>query len=66
MVYLDDGWVRSSSFQECMVVSDIVKSDLLAAGLVPNKDKSFWIPTQRIDWLGITWDGVYGSINHGS
>jgi ribonuclease HI len=47
---------------ECTSASENVKSDLLAAGLVPNKEKSIWTPTQKLDWLGITWDAVEGLI----
>jgi hypothetical protein len=26
------------------------------SGLVPNKDKSIWKPSQIIEWLGFLWD----------
>ncbi|CAH3199212.1 unnamed protein product, partial [Porites evermanni] len=32
------------------------------AGFVTNEDKSMWIPRQKLDWLGITWDSARGTI----
>ena len=37
----------------CSIVADAVRTDLL---------KSVWIPCQRLDWLGITWDSASGTI----
>ena len=42
--------------------SDAVKTDLSKAGFVTNEDKSVWLPCQRLDWLGITWDSARGTI----
>ena len=61
-MYLDDGWVRASTYHDCFHASKIVKADLLSAGLVPNKEKSIWIPTRKLNWLGISWDADEGSI----
>jgi len=33
-----------------------VKNDIVRSGLVPNKDKSIWKPSQTIEWLGLLWD----------
>jgi hypothetical protein len=62
VLYLDDGWVRASTYHECLSASKAVKADLLSAGLVPNKEKSTWIPTRKLDWLGISWDADEGTI----
>ena len=62
VVYLDDGWGREATSDKCKVVSHKVKQDLLAAGLVPNKEKSVWVPTQELDWLGMTWNARDGSL----
>ena len=43
-------------------VASQVKANLLLAGLVPNKEKSQWCPTQNLDWLGLSWDSGEGSI----
>ncbi|XP_072014262.1 uncharacterized protein [Amphiura filiformis] len=42
------------------MIASSVKQDLLKAGLVPNSEKSVWTPSQRIDWLGLTWDTERG------
>ncbi len=63
VLFLDDGWFRSDSFSECEIVSNSIKSDLLAAGLVPNCEKSVWVPVQQIDWLGMSWNSAYGSLS---
>ena len=42
--------------------SDAVKTDLSKVGFVTNEDKSVWLPCQRLDWLGITWDSARGTI----
>ena len=42
-------------------MSDKILNTLLAAGLLPNYDKSIFTPVQYIDWLDFTWnlkDGV--------
>ena len=44
------------------VVANAVRADLFKAGFVTNEDKSVWIPCQRLDWLGITWDSARGTI----
>ena len=61
--FLDDGWAIEKDSQVCSIVADAVRADLSKAGLVRNEDKSVWIPSaQRLDWLGITWDSVRGTI----
>jgi hypothetical protein len=62
VLYLDDGWGKEVSFDRCKVVAQIVKNDILAAGLVPNIEKSHWVPSQSVDWLGMSWDGLEGSL----
>ena len=62
VLYLDDSWICTRSKSECLCVSKAVKSDILAAGLVPNKEKSVWVPSPRIVWLGLSWDAQEGSI----
>ena len=62
VLYLDDGWGRADSFVSCEAVAKAVKEDILEAGLVPNVEKSQWIPVQCLDWLGLTWDSSVGCI----
>ena len=61
-VFLDDGWGIEKNSQMCGVVANAVRADLFKAGFVTNEDKSVWIPCQRLDWLGITWDSARGTI----
>ena len=61
-VFLDDGWGIEKDSQVCSIVADAVRTDLFKAGFVTNEDKSVWIPSQRLDWLGITWDSASGTI----
>jgi hypothetical protein len=37
-------------------MSDNILNTLLAAGFLPNYDKSIFTPVQSIDWLGFTWN----------
>ena len=62
VVFLDDGWSRSDSFDTCKAIAAEVKKDLLDAGWVPNVEKSQWFPVQSLDWLGMTWNGREGFI----
>ena len=61
-VFLDKGWGIEKDSQVCSIVADAVRTDLFKAGFVTNEDKSVWIPCQRLDWLGITWDSARGTI----
>ena len=56
VLYLDDGAGCEKDFASTQSCSDTVRADLVKAGLVANCDKSIWIPTQCLDWLGISWD----------
>ena len=60
VVYLDDGLGESSSFQVALDCSSKVKGDLVQPGFVPNSEKSLWVPTPVIDWLGFTIDLFQG------
>ena len=60
--FLDHGWGIEKNSQVCSIVADAVRTDLFKAGFVTNEDKSVWIPCQRLDWLGITWDSALGTI----
>ena len=61
-VFLDDGWGIEKDSQVCSIVADTIRTDLFKAGFITNEDKSVWIPCQRLDWLGITWDSASGTI----
>ena len=53
---LDEGAGCKKDFLSTQHCSNIIRSDLVRAGLVPNCDKSIWNPVQRLEWLGSTWD----------
>ena len=52
MLYIDDGIVRAQGKEEANRESKVVKDSLEAAGLVVNKEKSCWAPSQEVVWLG--------------
>ena len=56
VLYLDDGAGCEREFHSTLHCSNIVRSDLVRAGLAPNCDKSIWTPVQRLECLGISWD----------
>ena len=62
-VFLDDGWGTEKDSQVCEVVTNAVRADFSKVGFVTNEDQSVWIPCQRLDWLGITWDSARGTID---
>ena len=62
-LFLDDGWLIENSLNACRVLSCKIKTDLYNAGLVANDEKSIWQPSQSIEWLGIIWNSVHGTIH---
>ena len=63
VVYLDDGFDVEPTESLSLIHSNILRSDLAAAGFISNDDKSVWVPVQFIVWLGIVWDGIQGNIS---
>ena len=55
-IYLDDGWNFHSNREQARVASCHVRSDLLRAGVVWSKKKSFWDPQREVEWLGMIWN----------
>ena len=51
MLYIDHGLGGAGTFNRALTVSQQVKSDLISCGFTPNQ-KSVWIPTQELIWLG--------------
>jgi hypothetical protein len=52
-LYLDDGFGMPDSFEECQKDSFFVKQYLVDAGFFINEEKSIFVPTQKLEWLGI-------------
>jgi hypothetical protein len=63
VVYLDDGINYEQSIDKAQYASHHMQGDLCAAGFVINEEKSIWVPTQTIEWLGIIWDAKSGLIS---
>ncbi|VDH97548.1 Hypothetical predicted protein [Mytilus galloprovincialis] len=53
VVYLDDGLGLADDSEVCKLHADIVKSDLIMSGFVPNREKSIWSPSYSLKWLGL-------------
>lgn len=61
-VFLDDGWAIVEDKEGCLVKAQSVRRDLYSAGFIVNEGKSVWEPTQVLDWLGITWNSLLGTL----
>ena len=68
-LYLDDGFIviprpepPSNHSQLALDISNRVRSDLLEAGFIYNISKSNWSPVSSIDWLGMKWDTIRGTL----
>ena len=59
-MYLYDHLGEAPSYQVTLDHSTKVKSDLVHSGFVPNSEKSIWVPTLVIDWLGFNIDFFQG------
>jgi hypothetical protein len=49
VLYLDDGFCVAEDQGMCSKHSDIAKKDIMLSGLVPNKDKCVWSPSQHLE-----------------
>ena len=56
------GLVFRQDFSVAQSTASAVRSDLANAGVVANEEKSIWVPTQVLEWLGIVWDLSRGRI----
>ena len=61
-VFLDDGWAIVQDKEGCLITAQSVRQDLCNAGFVINEEKSVSEPTQGLDWLGITWNSLMGTL----
>ena len=51
VAFFDDGLGAAQSVQETLLHSNIVHTDLIRAGYVPNKAKSIWNSSSVLTWL---------------
>ena len=56
--FLDDGLGTASKNTIAKAESKMVHSTLLSAGFIINEEKSCWIPSTKITWLGVTFNSV--------
>ena len=61
--FLDDGWLIDSDRDACAVLATNIWSDLRKSGFITNDEKSQWCPCQVLEWLGIIWDTINGTIS---
>ena len=63
MFYLDDGWQKGDTFQECLDTCQATYTLLVACGFIPNVAKSSLIPSQQLEILGHLIDSVSMTIS---
>jgi len=61
-IFLDDGRATVPDKEGCRIKAQAVRGDLSNAGFVINEEKALWEPTQVLDWLGITWNSLLGTL----
>ncbi len=61
-LFLDDGWLIESDQDTCSILSKNIKSDLDESGLISSDPKCQWEPCQIIEWLGLVWNSIEGTI----
>lgn len=54
------GIVQDTEF--CRLTAHTIRGDLIKAVFVVNDEKSVWEPTQNLDWLGINWNSILGTL----
>ncbi|XP_063442628.1 uncharacterized protein LOC134722924 [Mytilus trossulus] len=63
VLYLDDGLGMGKNKQEASECSSFVKTSLLEAGFLINREKSIFEPVQCLEWLGLVWNSSDFSIS---
>jgi hypothetical protein len=58
VLYLDDGIIIADTPQQAKQFASRIKADLEAAGFIINVEKSQWVPTQQLQWLGFKLDSA--------
>ena len=60
--FLDDGGFFVNDEHSASEYSLHVKKDLIRTGSIYSEKKCIWRPTQRMTWLGFTWDSFHGTV----
>ncbi len=55
-LFLDDGIGIALDFRTAWELSNLVRGDLLRAGIMEQPPKCFWMPKKWADWLGLSVD----------
>ncbi len=58
VLYLDDALGIAPSWELAVKTSEKIRNDLQKAGIMVNSEKSVWVPTQKITWLGFIIDSI--------
>ena len=53
---LDDGICTNGDYNKILSQAAIIREDLNKAGFITNAEKSIWVPTKTITWLGFLID----------
>lgn len=56
VIFLDDGWGVNADFKRTNADAQFVFDTLQKAGFIINTEKSIFIPTQCLEWVGFIWD----------
>ena len=62
LMYLDDGLGVHNDYTSCHSMALEMKDDLLKCGFVPKNEKSMWLPSKQITFLGYFIDTESGKI----
>ena len=60
--FLDDGGFFCKDLDSARENSLHVKKDLIRSGSIFSPKKCIWEPVQKMQWLGLVWDSIDGSI----
>ena len=63
IVYLDDGIVAINGERRAQEESILVRRELENAGFIINLEKSVWVPSQSMEWLGFNIDLCKGEFS---
>ena len=60
--FLDEGLLTNVTKQFAQHNALQIQASLIAAGCVPHREKSIWMPIQVLTWLGFTLDLMWGMV----
>lgn len=63
IMYLDDGLGGAFNYIEALKASELVRNDLIKFGFLIAEEKSSWLPSQSIIWLGCNWNFANATVS---